>query len=101
MTEQEINKAISEIAENYGAKEQSLHTCEECCAELIQTVDKLTRGETPGRILSLTEEIADARIMMSQLMHLYGISEAEISNQIEEKLKRQLEGIRRNESVKS
>ena len=95
MTEQEINKTIGVIAEHYGAKKQSLQTCEECCAELIQTVDKLTRGETPGRILSLTEEIADARIMMSQLMYLYGIPESEISDQIEEKLKRQLEGIRK------
>ena len=97
MTEQEINKAIGKIAENYGAKEQSLQTCEECCAELIQTVDKLTRGETPGRVLSLIEEIADARIMMSQLMCLYGISESEISDQIDEKLKRKLESIRRND----
>ena len=97
MTEQEINKAIGKIAEYYGAKKQSLQTCEECCAELIQTVDKLTRGETPGRVLSLIEEIADARIMMSQLMHLYGISESEISDQIDEKLKRKLESIRRND----
>lgn len=87
--EQEINKAIGKIAENYGAKEQkeqSLQRCEECCAELIQTVEKLTRGETPGRILSLIEEIADARIMMSQLMCLYGIPESEITNQIEGKV---------------
>ena len=97
MTEQEINKAIGEISEYYGAKKQSLQTCEECCAELIQTVDKLTRGETPGRVLSLIEEIADARIMMSQLMCLYGISESEISDQIDEKLKRKLESIRRND----
>lgn len=95
MTEQEINKAIGKIAEDYGAKAQSLQTCEECCAELIQTVDKLTRGETPGRILSLIEEIADARIMMSQLMCLYGVPESEITNQIEEKLKRKLERIRK------
>ena len=97
MTEQEINKAIGKIAENYGAKAQSLQTCEECCAELIQTVEKLTRGETTGRTLSLIEEIADARIMMSQLMYLYGIPESEISKQIEEKLKRNIESIRRNE----
>lgn len=101
MTEQEINKTIGKIAEHYGAKERSLQTCEECCAELIQTVDKLTRGESPARILSLVEEIADARIMMSQLMCLYGISESEISKQIDEKLKKQLERIRRNEDVKS
>ena len=94
--EHEINKAIGEIAEHYGVKAQSMQTCEEC-AELIQAVSKLTRGETSARVLSLIEEIADVRIMMSQLMYLYGIPESEITNQIEEKLKRQFERIRRNE----
>ena len=99
MTEQETNNAIGEIAEHYGAKAQSMQTCEEC-AELIQAVSKLTRGETTSavRIMSLIEEIADVRIMMSQLMYLYGIPESEITSQIEEKLKRQLERIRRNET---
>ena len=97
MTEQETNNAIGEIAEHYGARAQSMQTCEEC-AELIQAVSKLTRGETSARILSLIEEIADVRIMISQLMYLYGIPESEITSQIEEKLKRQLERIIRNET---
>ena len=99
MTEQETNNVIGEIAKHYGKKAQSMQTCEEC-AELIQAVSKLTRGETTSavRIMSLIEEIADVRIMMSQLMYLYGIPESEISNQIEEKLKRQLERIRKNET---
>lgn len=99
MTEKEINEAIGEIAEHYGAKAQSMQTCEEC-AELIQAVSKLTRGETTSavRIMSLIEEIADVRIMVSQLMYLYGIPESEITSQIEEKLKRQLERIKRNET---
>ena len=99
MTEQEMKNAITIIAMHYGMKAQSMQTCEEC-AELIQAVSKLTRGETTSavRIMSLIEEIADVRIMMSQLMYLYGIPESEITNQIEEKLKRQLERIRRNET---
>lgn len=97
MTEQETNKAIGEIAEHYGVKAQSMQTCEEC-AELIQAVSKLTRGVTETRILALVEEIADVRIMMYQMMQFYGIPETEISNHVEEKLKRQLERIRRNES---
>lgn len=95
MTEQETNKAIGEIAEHYGARAQTLQLCEEC-GELIQAASKLTKGATV--ISSLIEEIADVRIMTSQLMYLYGIPESEISHQIEEKLKRQLERIRRNES---
>lgn len=93
MTEQEINEAIGEIAEHYGVKAQSMQTCEEC-AELIQAVSKLTRGVNEMRILALVEEIADVRIMMSQLMQLYGIPETEIATLVERKLERQLERIK-------
>jgi len=93
MTEQEMKNAITIIAMHYGMKAQSMQTCEEC-AELIQAVSKLTRGVTEIRILALVEEIADVRIMMSQLMQLYGIPEHEVSERIDEKLKRQLERIR-------
>lgn len=93
MTEQEMKNAITIIAMHYGMKAQSMQACEEC-AELIQAVSKLTRGVTEMRILALVEEIADVRIMMSQLMLLFGIPEAEVSECIDEKLKRQLERIR-------
>ena len=93
MTEQEMKNAITIIAMHYGVKAQSMQTCEEC-AELIQAVSKLTREVTEIRILSLVEEIADVRIMMSQMMQLYGIPEPEVSERIDEKLKRQLERIR-------
>ena len=93
MTEQEIDNAIAIIATHYGVKAQSMQTCEEC-AELIQAVSKLTRGVTETRILALVEEIADVRIMMSQLMQLFGIPEAEVSERVEEKLERQLKRIK-------
>ena len=93
MTEKEINEAIGEIAEHYGAKAQTLQLCEEC-GELIQAVSKLTRGVTEMRILALVEEIADVRIMMSQMMQLYGIPEPEVSERIDEKLERQLKRIK-------
>ena len=93
MTEKEIDNAIKTIATNYGVKAQSMQACEEC-AELIQAVSKLTRGVTEMRISALVEEIADVRIMMSQLMQFYGIPEHEVSERIDEKLKRQLERIR-------
>lgn len=97
MTEQETNKAIGEIARHYGTRAQTLQLCEEC-GELIQAASKLIKGATV--ISSLIEEIADVRIMMSQLMYLYGVPESEMSHQIEEKLKKQLERIKRNENVK-
>lgn len=92
MTEHEVNKAIGEIAEHYGARAQTLQLCEEC-GELIQAASKLARGTTG--ISSLIEEIADVRIMMSQLMYLYGIPETEIATLVERKLERQLERIKR------
>lgn len=93
MTEKAYNDAITIIAMHYGMKAQSMQACEEC-AELIQAVSKLTRGVTEIRILSLVEEIADVRIMMSQLMQLYGIPETEIATLVERKLERQLERIK-------
>jgi len=92
-----IDDVIRTIVGYYGADAQSMQTCEEC-AELIQAVSKLSRSDTNTkfveRIKNLTEEIADVRIMMSQLMQLYGIPEPEVSERIDEKLKRQLERIR-------
>lgn len=93
MTKQEIEDAIAIIATHYGANAQSMQTCEEC-AELIQAVSKLTRGVNEIRILSLVEEIADVRIMMSQMMQFYGIPETEIALLVEKKLERQLERIK-------
>ena len=93
MTKQEIEDAIAIIATHYGAKAQSLQLCEEC-GELIQAVSKLTRGVTEMRISGLAEEIADVRIMMSQMMQFYGIPETEIALLVERKLQRQLERIK-------
>lgn len=93
MTEKAYNEAIGIIASHYGVNAQSMQTCEEC-AELIQAVSKLTRGVTEIRILSLVEEIADVRIMMSQMMQFYGIPETEITLLVEKKLERQLERIK-------
>lgn len=92
MTEKAYNDAIGRIAEHYGAGAQSMQTCEEC-AELIQVVSKLTRGVTEMRILALVEEIADVRIMMSQLMQLYGIPETEVAALVDVKLDRQISRI--------
>ena len=92
MTEKAYNDAIGRIAEHYGAGAQSMQTCEEC-AELIQAVSKLTRGVTEMRISALVEEIADVRIMMSQLMELYGIPEAEVAALVDVKLDRQISRI--------
>lgn len=49
-------------------------------------------------VKALAEEIADVRILMTQLMLFYGIPETVISNHVEEKLKRQLARIKEAKS---
>lgn len=93
MTEQEMKNAITIIAMHYGKKAQSMQACEEG-GELIVAVSKAVRSPSLEHVKNLAEEIADVRIMMSQLMQLYGIPEPEVSECIDEKLKRQLERIR-------
>ena len=45
-------------------------------------------------VKALVEEMADVRILMTQLMLFYGIPETEISERVEEKLERQLKRIK-------
>ena len=45
-------------------------------------------------VKAIAEEIADMRILMTQLMQFYGIPETEISKLVEEKLERQLKRIK-------
>lgn len=45
-------------------------------------------------VKALAEEIADVRILMTQLMQFYGIPETEMATLVERKLERQLERIK-------
>ena len=77
-----FEKAIMRIADHYGIRHQSVKAMEEF-GELIQAVAK-------GDKEMITEEIADAIVMIIQLCYLYGIDDEEVSEVIDNKLRRQL-----------
>lgn len=81
-----------QIADHYGMDNQ-LGICQEECAELIQAISKYKRNTDDFAVHQITGEIADVMIMISQVMHLVGISSESLNIEIGIKLRRQLERI--------
>jgi len=77
------------IADRYGLEKQSVVLMEEC-AELIQAVSKMIRGEAERQqtIDHITEEIADVEICIAQCKHLLEIPDADIHRWMRYKLTR-------------
>ena len=71
----------------YGVEAQAMVACEEC-GELIQAISKINRKYNKENRMQLAEEIADVRIVCSQLMLRYGISDEEIRNIEKRKVRR-------------
>lgn len=79
-----INKTI----EKTGVDNQ-LNVCMEECAELIQAISKVRRyGCIADMRENLIEEIADVRIIISELMLIYGITPDEITGWQNQKINR-------------
>ena len=88
-------KKLHDIAGYYGSTAQSRQCIEEC-AELIQAISKWDRAQSSGDtekvktvVSRMVEEIADVRIMLDQLIYLYGCSE-EVDKMIDEKINRHI-----------
>lgn len=88
-------KKLRDIASYYGSTTQCSQCIEEC-AELIQAISKWDRAQSSGDpekvktvVSRMVEEIADVRIMLDQLIYLYGCSE-EVDKMIDEKINRQI-----------
>lgn len=88
-------KKLHDIAGYYGSTAQSRQCIEEC-AELIQAINKWDRAQSLGdpekvkkAVGSIVEEIADVRIMLDQLIYLYGCSE-EVDKMMDGKINRQI-----------
>lgn len=75
------------IADNYGINSQICVAIEEM-SELQKELCKYKRNQ--NNIPSIAEEIADVKIMLEQLEHLFGI-DITVENQMDYKLNRQLE----------
>lgn len=86
---------LRDIANYYGRATQSRQCIEEC-AELIQAINKWDRAQSSGdpekvkkAVGSIVEEIADVRIMLDQLIYLYGCNE-EVDKMMDGKINRQI-----------
>lgn len=83
-----MEEMINRIADMYGKEPQLVMLMEEC-GELIQACSKQLRRKDKS-INNLIEELADVRIMIEQIEHLYGIKSF-VEDEMEYKLNRQLE----------
>ncbi len=87
------NDALKIIADHYGFSSQADMLCEEA-AEYTVALNKLRRGK-PEAYNNIKEELADVLVVASQLRILLGPEE--IDEITHEKIKRQLERIRKEQ----
>lgn len=74
--------------DTFGAQTQQLIAVEEC-GELIQAITKIQRyGNKEQYRDNLIEEIADVIIVINQLKYIYKIKDMDISQYIDNKIKR-------------
>ena len=76
----------AKVVNEYGSDIQST-ICMEECAELIQAISKMKRGNDNRD--NLIEEMADVLIVLSQLRVIYGVTDDEIIEWLDGKQDRQ------------
>lgn len=81
------DEILIEAINKYGIEAQSRQAMEEF-AELIQATNKCIRYPTQLYLYRLTEEIADAQIMMRQLMIMYDIEKEDVDTAVSNKIKK-------------
>ena len=78
-------KIYQKAINTYGPMMQQVVAVEEL-SELAKEITKQIRGK--GSLINLVEEIADVKIMISQLMIIHEISDKEVNDEINFKLLR-------------
>ena len=81
---------LKEIINHYGADHQKDKLFEEM-AELQKAVCKEKDGK--GNIQHIAEELADVNIMLQQMQIIYGITDEQIEQVVQEKIERTLDRI--------
>lgn len=86
-------KDLEDIIKHYGKNHQEIKAIEEM-SELIQALSKHLMQEDPigATLENVKEEIADVKVMVDQLMIIYG--EDNIIETVKEKIERQKERMR-------
>lgn len=104
MTQEQI-KNLEIIIDTYGIEPQVDMAIEEC-SELIKALLKYRRGRNKESSdkdklrEDIVEEIADVKIMLSQMESIYDCSD-EVKKQIETKINRQMERIKLKAKTKN
>ena len=81
---------LQEIIDYYGDKSQKTMLFEEM-AELQKEVCKDLRGK--GDVRHIIEELADVNIMLQQMQLIYGITDEQIEQVVQDKIERTLDRI--------
>lgn len=81
---------LKEIINNYGHESQKAMLFEEM-AELQKEVCKDLRGK--GDIQRIAEELADVNIMLQQIQLIYGITDEQVEQVVQDKIERTLDRI--------
>lgn len=89
MTREQRDKAIKDIIQHYGEKEQVDVAIEEM-AELTHALLKYRRNPCNTTLDGIIEELADVTIMIGQLGYIY-FCEEYVERVIDKKLERQIE----------
>lgn len=94
----DISMEIQERLLNFYDDEDDLEKLDEECQELSESATVISPDEILGddRLRSrFVEEVADVLIMIERVLYRFGISDKELQNYLDFKIKRQLERIER------
>ena len=86
MTDKERDICIKAVM-HFGADNQLLQACEEL-SELMQAISKAKRYTGQSYIDGVAEELADVEIMCEQIKVIFNISNTDVENERERKIKR-------------
>ncbi len=92
ITYDEREKTYTNALIRYGEKNQMVVACEEL-SECQKEICKILRGK--GSLIHLSEEIADATIMLEQLQFIFGVGDL-VSQKMDEKVQRLDERLRKD-----
>lgn len=96
------NEVYQQAIAKYGEENQLFQVCEEC-AELIKAINKWRRNKQlasvyPAYVDDVTEEIADVEVMIDQLIMILGISQTDVLDIKQSKIRRLAERLQADQN---
>ena len=84
-----MKKEIKQIVQKYSKTQQVIQTIEEMSELTKELIKNINRGKDNRK--EIVSEMADVYIMLEQMMIYYDINLLELTDEMDMKLKRQLE----------